>query len=64
MEALSEIFAWIMANGLMALGAIIAILGGILMILKAIPGNQGEDAIEGILNVLKKILDFFSKKKK
>ena len=58
MEKIMEVFAWIMANHEAVLGAIVALLSGIIAVALLIPGEQPEKTLQKIVDFIKK----FSKK--
>ena len=60
MQTLASIFTWIVANYDIIIGAVVAILSGIIGIALLIPGEQPEKALQGVVDFLSK----FSKKKK
>ena len=50
-----DIIGWIVENWMAVVGALVGLLGAVLMILKLIPGEQGEAWIEKVMEWLKKL---------
>lgn len=58
MEKVAEIFQFIVLHYQAIIGAVVAILSGVIGIAMIIPGDQPEKALQGVVNFLSK----FSKK--
>lgn len=52
---MGDVIAWLMANWMQLLLAVVALLSGVLAVLRIIPGNQGEAFLDSVLNFIKKI---------
>jgi len=50
------VIQWLLGNWVELLVGVVGLLGGVLVILNRIPGNQGEPIIKKIKNAISKVL--------